>query len=141
MNVASREVPRLVLLDLDDGPPESSAMTDVIGLVQRALFKYPAAVQAAFASLLAEGRRFAQTEEGKQWCARLEASAAIARGRLLWEAMTFNALEPEPTEALPSALLDIVAQAISRVDFERWLTDWTETTAGTPVTGESDARG
>lgn len=98
---------------------EEQAVADVVAEGQRFLFKHPVAAQALYRSLVAEGRRFAETDEGRAWRARLEASPAIRRLRPLWEAATFNVLEARGDSLLPSQLIELVAQALSHADIEK----------------------
>jgi hypothetical protein len=123
-------------------PPgcEEPERDEALGLVEAgrcALLKHPRAVQAMYRALVAEGRRFAETEQGRAWRARLEASEPIARARTLWEATTLNVLEAEPGGALPGALLDMLAHAISRGDLEDVLASHVEEIAAGPAGGEA----
>ena len=77
-----------------------------------------AAAQAAYRALVAEGRRYAETDEGRAWRARLDASETLRRLRPLWEAGTLNVLDGAEGSAIPSAFIELVAQALSRADLE-----------------------
>ncbi|MBI5515786.1 MAG: hypothetical protein HY909_18535 [Deltaproteobacteria bacterium] len=79
--------------------------------LQLVLFKYPVASQAAFQSLLEEGRRFALTDEGRAWQERLLASPLFRGAQALWEGATLNILEPDSRKLIPSALLDALIAA------------------------------
>jgi len=94
-------------------------VAEVIARGNRAVLKHPVAVQAAYRALVAEGRRFAKTDEGTMWRARLEASDAIRRASPLWEAATLNVLETSGDAALPSQLIELVAQALSHAGVEK----------------------
>jgi len=119
--------PRIVLLA---APPDDDAAARLIAWVQRLLFKHPAAAQAAHRALVAEGRRFAETDEGRVWRARLDASETLRRCRPLWEAATLNVLDDDGDgDALPSQLIDLVAQAVSRGDLDAWTATLTEAAA------------
>jgi len=80
------------------------------------LLQHPLAAQAAFSALLAEGRRFAQTPEGKRWEAVLRRSELVRRGGALWEFSVLNTLEDGGASTLPSALFDAIVQAAGRDD-------------------------
>lgn len=78
------------------------------------VLRHPVAAQAAFAALVAEGRRFAQTDEGRRWRDALADSELVRRGRALWEGSVLNLLEDDREAMLPSALVDAIARAASR---------------------------
>jgi hypothetical protein len=106
----SEELPRLVLR-----PPNDP----VVELLQRAsllLLKHPVAAQAAFAALVAEGRRFAETPEGRRWKAALKSSELAWRGHALWEGSLLKVLEERADSPLPTAILEALIQAASRSD-------------------------
>jgi hypothetical protein len=95
------------------------AEPDFVRILQEAQFlllKYPAAAQAGFQALVEEGRRFAETEEGRRWQRRLAGSELVRRGHMLWEGSAADMLEADPTSILPTALLDAIAAAVSRSD-------------------------
>ena len=105
-------VPRLTLPAVDD------PLASVLRMVSLVILKHPVAAQAAFAALVAEGRRFAQTPEGRWWKAALANSELAERGRALWEASMLHALEDSSDVVLPTAVVDAVVQAVSRTDLE-----------------------
>ncbi|MBI4516547.1 MAG: hypothetical protein HY699_12115 [Deltaproteobacteria bacterium] len=112
----------------EDAPHLLLPVEDSLATVLRAaallMLKHPAAAQAAFRALVAEGRRFAQTPEGRRWQAQLAGSELIRRGRALWEGSMLNALEDSPEAVMPSAIIDAVVQAISRPDLDRALLEF-----------------
>jgi len=82
------------------------------------IIKHPVAARAAFRSLVAEGRRFAATDEGALWRRRLEASTLIRRGRAVWELATLNMLDEDVSRPLPTQLIDAFCHAAARADLE-----------------------
>jgi hypothetical protein len=70
------------------------------------LLRHPIAVQAAFAALAAEGRRFAETPEGARCKEDLAASELFDRVRLIWRSLGMHSFVEQPTEILPSFFLD-----------------------------------
>ncbi len=86
--------------------------------IQLAILKHPVAAQAAFAALVAEGRRFAQTEEGATLMRRLTRSALLDRVRLAFETSTLWVLDADASETLPSAYLDALFQVASGPELE-----------------------
>jgi hypothetical protein len=88
---------------------------------QAVLVKYPIAAQAAFASLVREGRRFAATDEGRGWKARLAGSPLVSQARTLFEGLAGGVLD-ERGGTLPSAYADALIRALDR-DLERVLDD------------------
>jgi hypothetical protein len=88
-------------------------------LVQRAIVKHPVAAQAIYSALVREGRAYAETAEGQALRERLVRSEAAARVRTAWEAVSFGMLEHDAKPgAIPSVLVDVFVQAISRARFE-----------------------
>ena len=85
------------------------------------LLKYPAAAQAAFRALVAEGRRFARTPEGRRWKERLASSTLVRRGHMLWEGSALDVLEERTDTVLPSALLDAIVGAIGSAELPELL--------------------
>lgn len=80
------------------------------------LFRHPIAAQAAFAALVAEGRRFAQGPEGKRLLEGLSHSPSMAQARMLWEVTSMNAFEEDAGTVLPGVLVDqLVTHMRSRV--------------------------
>jgi hypothetical protein len=83
--------------------------------------RYPIAAQAAFAALAAEGRRFAQTDEGAAWKERLASSKLVAELRVIWDSLGMTAFVEKPTEALPTFFVDGLVNAASSDDVESLL--------------------
>lgn len=108
-------LPRVVLREPDD------ELLRVLRSVQLLMLKHPVAAQGAFTALLEEGRRFAETPDGRRWKRRLERSDLLHRARLAWEVTTLWMLEQEPPHVLPSAYLDAVFMSASRKDLEPML--------------------
>jgi hypothetical protein len=80
--------------------------------------QHPLAAQAAFSALLAEGRCFAGTPEGAAWKAALAGSDMVRHGRPLWEALSLNSLEEEPSAVVPSSYLEAIYRAVSFTGLE-----------------------
>jgi hypothetical protein len=89
---------------------------DIVHQLQRALLMHPVASQAAFAALVAEGRRFAETEEGRQWRDRLARSALLRDVRLVFDLSTLGLLEETAGATLPSSYLDALFMIASSGD-------------------------
>ncbi len=98
-------LPRLVIQGHDD----DTAAT--LRELQRAVLRHPIAARAAFGSLRAEGRAFAQTPEGARWAAALRHSPAVAQARLAFDATTLGALDDAGGGVLPGAFVDALVQA------------------------------
>ena len=94
------ELPRIELKDLQ--PVE----VDLLLALQRTLLTHPVACQAAFSALVAEGRRFAETPEGRAWRDRLVHSSLLRQARLVFDLSTLGLLEERTGAALPSGYLD-----------------------------------
>ncbi len=104
------------LLELlaEDPTDELSA---VLAALRWSVLKHPIAARAAYRALVAEGRRFATTEDGARWRRRLRGSELIRRGQAVWETGTMNLLEDEGT-MLPTQLIDAFCYATTRRDLE-----------------------
>jgi hypothetical protein len=107
----------------------SSSDPDVRGLAQlhSLLVAHPAASQAAFAALVAEGRRFAATERGRQWQDAFAASPLMARLRRIFEEVSLNMFEEDGTTVLPSTYVEMLAQALDATQLPRLIARWRET--------------
>lgn len=115
--VAQREQQLAALSDLGELligellPPPAQAGEDedlvrVLRSLQESLFRHPLAFRAAFAAVVEEGRRFADTEEGAQWLERLRHSPLLPRVRLFGKMLSFSMLEQDDPERLPSTYLE-----------------------------------
>lgn len=100
--------PRLTL------PSQHDPLTAILHQLSVIVLRHPVAAQAAFAALVAEGRRFARTPEGSRWHAALADSELVRRGRSLWEGSLLNLLEDDPEALLPSSIFDAIVHAASR---------------------------
>src|SRR5438105_2901475 len=89
--------------------------------LQRILLKHPVACQAAFNALLAEGRRFNQTTEGREWSERLAHSSLLQKARLVFDLSTLGLLEEGEAAHVPSAYLDAIFLAASGTDTDELL--------------------
>jgi hypothetical protein len=87
-------------------------LAQVLQDAQYLLLKHPVATQAAVRALVAEGRRFAETPDGRRWKTRLAGSELVRRARMLWQGSVLNMFEESPGTLLPSALLDAVMGAL-----------------------------
>lgn len=96
----------------------SVALDHGLRALRDVLWRHPIAVQAAFASLAAEGREFAKTPEGKEWQARLEKSELFDRLRFVWKSLGMHAFVERPGEILPSFFLEVAVRAAASRDVE-----------------------
>lgn len=97
--------PRVELCDPE--PTELSLLREV----QKILLKHPVAAQAAFTGLVAEGRRFGSTAEGRVWRTRLVSSSLLHQARLVFDLATLGILDEHGGDALPSSYLDALFMA------------------------------
>jgi hypothetical protein len=79
--------------------------------IQRIVLQHPIATQAAFAALVAEGRRFAATARGRALSAELARSPLLRRARTGFDAATLWMLEEQPASELPSTYVDMLLMA------------------------------
>jgi len=111
------------------GVEESNSELELRGLAQlhSLLVAHPAASQAAFAALVAEGRRFAATEQGRRWQEALAASPQMARLRRIFEEVSLNMFEEDAMTVLPSTYVELLAQALDATQLPRLIARWRET--------------
>lgn len=106
--------------DGDEAPMDrrGEALVALLRQAQMLLLAHPAAAQAAFSALVAEGRRFAEVPEGRAWADRLASSELLQRARRVWDSTTLGMLREEPDAGLPSAFVEILAESARRDDLE-----------------------
>jgi hypothetical protein len=97
--------PRLVFGDDPDD------LGEILGQLQSIVVRYPIAAQAAFRALVAEGRAFAETEEGRELARSLADSRLVRRGRIAWDVVTARAFDDDPDVIVPSVFLDALARS------------------------------
>lgn len=100
---------------LDERDDELSRLVRAVHVL---LLKHPIAARSLYAALAAEGRAFAQTEEGARWQQRLAGSELLRRGQSVWDVMTLNMLEEEGPRLLPSQYVEGLCHAASMADLE-----------------------
>lgn len=104
------------LLELLWHEPEDE-LARVLVKAQLTLIKHPVAARAAFRAIAAEGRRFAETEDGKRWKKQLSGSELIRRGRSVFELATLGMASESP-ELLPTQFVDMLSYAAGLADLE-----------------------
>jgi len=87
-------------------PPHADEVTALLHRARLLLLQHPTAAQAAFCALVAEGRRFAATPEGRSQAVALAASPLIRHASELWSALGLDMLEEDPDTVVPSAWLE-----------------------------------
>jgi hypothetical protein len=113
----SSRLPRLVLAD--ERKPLSSLLLEG----QHLLVKYPQPARHLIQAFVNEGKKYAQTEEGRAWKERLAKSQLVRRGRFIWDAYSLDALLENEAGQLPSAWLDIILAAVANPDLETILSN------------------
>ena len=91
----------------------STILHEVATMVRR----HPVAMQAVCRALVAEGRRFVETPEGRAWQARLAGSDLIRHGRMLWEASALDLLDDRGETRLPTAFVDALVGVLTSAEF------------------------
>ena len=104
------------LIELLAGDP-SDELSALLAELRWIVLKHPLAARAAARALIAEGRKFAATEDGARWRRRLAGSELVRRGQVVWEAGTMNALD-DGDGTLPTDLIDAFCYAATRRDLE-----------------------
>jgi len=105
------------ILDLLMNEPEDE-LSEALHQAHLMLLLHPVAARAAFRAFAREGRRFAETEEGRAWKERLAGSELIRRGRSVWEVATLGMLEERDSALLPTQLVDALCYAAGLPDLE-----------------------
>ena len=93
-------IPTIELHDFDE------STLRILQTLQGILLRHPVACQAAFGALVAEGRMFGETPEGRELKARLENSSLVQQLRYVFDITTFSMLDRDPPDILPSAYID-----------------------------------
>lgn len=104
---------------------QPSELQRILSAAAALVLKHPEVMQDVFAALIAEGRQFAQTDDGRRWRAALAGSDLIRHGRALWESSALNILEDAPGVVVPSAIIDAVVRSLSDPTFHEHLADAT----------------
>jgi hypothetical protein len=100
---------------------EDEELARVLRAAQRAILAHPIAAQGLFSALVAEGRRFAETEEGARWRERLAASEWFDRARIVWETLSLTSLDENAHDVLPSNYIDALVKAATIERLEPFL--------------------
>lgn len=108
-------------MNCDSDAVDTDTIDQTLLRLQLAVFRHPAAAKALWSALVAEGHRFAHTQDGARWAAALAGSELMERGRLVWDVMTLRALDPSEDGPLPTALLDMFANLSSVDNLEKRL--------------------
>ena len=87
-------------------PPDETAR--LLRTLQAAVLKHPAAAQAAFRALVAEGEAFARTPEGQSWKQKLQNSDLLHRARLILDLPGIAMLEAGSPGVHPSTYIDTI---------------------------------
>jgi hypothetical protein len=113
---AGRLEPELVFSEEDVSEAfqsdEEAELARLLESIRGSVFRHPIATQAAFAALVAEGRRFAMTPEGAALLQALLRSPTISRLRVAWEVLTMSAFVESPQGAVPSVFIDTLVQRL-----------------------------
>tara|TARA_R110002072_G_scaffold5527_2_gene35306 strand:- start:15528 stop:15890 length:363 start_codon:yes stop_codon:yes gene_type:complete len=105
-------IPTLTIQD-----PESE-VDEVLLALQSAVLKHPAASQAILSALTAEGRQYAQTEEGKLVLTTLSESDLLQKLWRVWEGTSLWSFNPDEDCILPSAYVDALFMSAGSKDIE-----------------------
>jgi len=91
-------------------PPHADEVTALLHRARLLLLQHPTAAQAAFSALVAEGRKFAATPEGRSQAVALASSPLIRHATELWGALGLDMLEEDPDTVVPSAWLEALVR-------------------------------
>jgi hypothetical protein len=100
--------------------PDAEDLERTLQALQRAALAHPAAAAGLFRALVAEGRAWARTPEGKALRDRLAGAPILDRVRLVFDKATGDWLSADG-ELLPSTMAEAVVIAAGRPDAEQIL--------------------
>jgi hypothetical protein len=93
----------------DDLSDDECQLVEILHRARRAVIEQPALAHAITSFLVGEGRRFAETVEGRRWLEALRDAPEVERLRRIWEATTLNVLDDGHVEGgLPPAWVDLL---------------------------------
>ena len=93
----------------DDMSDDERRLVEILHRVRRAVIEQPALAHAITSFLVGEGRRFAETDEGRRWLDALRDAPEVERLRRIWEATTLNVLDDAHDErGIPPAWVDLL---------------------------------
>ena len=93
----------------DDLSDDERELVEILHRARRAVIEQPALAHAITSFLVGEGRRFAETDEGRRWLDALRDAPEVERLRRIWEATTLNVLDDEHDEhGVPPAWVDLL---------------------------------
>jgi hypothetical protein len=102
-------------------PVENEELSDFLLACQRYLMKHPQVSRELIASLVEEGRRYAQTDEGSAWMVALADTELVKRTLFIWEAYGLDLLLEARPVVTPSTWLNMILAAVSNPDLENIL--------------------
>jgi len=125
LDLVERQAPQLLPAPPEDAGTERAIFDLLVGL-RRAVLGSPAAARDLHDVLIAQGRRFAQTDDGARLRDALASSPAVDNLRVAWETVSLNVLDGPaapgcPPEAWAALFADaVVAQGIDDVVLSRF---------------------
>ena len=94
----------------DDLSDDERQLIEVLQGARRAVIEQPALAHAITSFLVGEGRRYAETAEGRRWLDALRDAPEVERLRRIWEATTLNVLDDgHDGNGVPQAWVDLLA--------------------------------
>ena len=102
---------------------------------QHLLLYNPRTAQSILQALVAEGRHFAQTPDGRLWQQKIAESDIIKKGRLIWQAFGLDNLLKDEPDIIPSEWLEHISKALDNTDLETMLSQLIREIShnGTPI--------
>jgi hypothetical protein len=99
------------------------------------------AVRNLLQSLIDEGRRYAETPEGRRWVSILGDSPLVNRGWLIWSRanIDYHLRNAEPFEDGPVTMLESALRELATAEIEEILTQISQVAAGIAATPQAEA--
>lgn len=108
--------------EADDHEPDGpdTKLSDVLLEVRKALLTHPTAARAIVGFLAAEGRRYTETEQGRQAYLAMTVSPEVETLRTVWEKVTLNLLDDESDPGpVPQAWVELVRDLAAGAGLDR----------------------
>lgn len=114
LDLIEQQTPRLTPVPEAEIRGAELTMYELLAGARRAVLGNPAAARALHDMLVAEGHRYAATQEGAQLRDALIASPAVENLRRIWETLSLNVLDgPADPHCAPTAWAELLADAVT----------------------------
>lgn len=107
----------------DELSEELRELIAILRSLRSVMLENPAGARSVVQLLVQEGKRFAETEEGRAWQRSLLGSPPFERLREVWGGVSLGVFDdPDDTEPVPTAWLDLLSDMTTSADAASALT-------------------